>query len=114
MLPQFKVRTVFTPHKGSEGKISQYVQYNHGKRGDSTQEAEDQACSEENADKQETHNLENLLNMHSHKGGFMHRVDHFQGRWKRSGLRHRIHHAGSSVGAGDAYRQRAIDDGKEN
>src|SRR5260370_7618498 len=92
MLPQVKVRAVFTPHKGSEGKISQYVQHNHGKGGDGTQEAEDLARSEENADEQETHNLENLLDMYSHKGGFMHRVDRFQGRWKRPGFCHLIHH----------------------
>src|SRR5579864_5526424 len=105
MPPHIIVGGVFTPDKGGERDVCQYIQHDNGQCGDSAEEAEDLACPEENADKQETHNLKDLLDMNRYGWCLMHRMDRLQGRRERPGLCHRIHHTASSIGTGDPYRQ---------
>src|SRR5260370_39967588 len=114
MPPYIEVGRVFASDKDGEREIGQHIQHDNSQRGDVAEEAEDLACSEENADKQETHNLKDLLDMNRYSGCLMHRMDRLQGRRERPGLRHRIHHAASSVGTGDPDRQGAGDNSEED
>src|SRR5260221_126633 len=75
-MPQYiEVGGVFAPDEGGERDISHHIEHDHGQCGDSTEEAEDLTRSEEDADEQETHNLEDLLYVNRNIGCFVHRVD---------------------------------------
>src|SRR5260370_41693176 len=114
MPPYIEVGGVLASDKGGEREVRHYIQHDNGQCGGSAEGAEDLACSEENADKQETHNLKDLLDMNRYSGRLMPRMDRLQGRRERPGLRHRIHHAASSVGTGDPDRQGAGDNSEED
>src|SRR5260370_23460338 len=93
-----KVGGVCAADEGGERDISHQIEHDHGQCGDSTEEAEDLIRSEEDADEQETHNLEDLLYVNRNIGCFVHRVDLLQGRWKSSRQPHCIHYTGRCVG----------------
>ncbi len=114
-MPQYiEVGGVFAPDEGGERDISHHIEHDHGQCGDSTEEAEDLTRSEEDADEQETHNLEDLLYVNRNIGCFVHRVDLLQGRRKGSRQPHCIHYTGRRVGTGNPYRQCAVDNGEED
>src|SRR5215469_11368386 len=108
-MPQYtEVSGVFAPDEGGERDISQHIEHDHGQCCDSAEEAEDLIRSEEDADEEETHNLEDLLYVNRNIGGFVHRVNLLQGRWKGSGKPHCVHYTGSCVGTGNPHRQCAV------
>ena len=109
-----EVFRMFAPDESSESDISHYIEHDHGQCGDGTQEAEDQTRTEDNTDESETNNLEDLLYMNGNIGCLVYRVNLSQSRWECPSLRHRVHDAGSSVGAGNPYSQCPINDGKED
>src|SRR5262249_46077824 len=114
-MPQYiEVGRVFAPDERGECGISHYIKHYYGQCGDGAEETEDLVCSEDDADEEETPNLEELLCVNRNIGCLVYRMDLSKSRWERSCLCHRIHYASSSVGTGDAYRQRAVDDGKED
>ncbi len=114
-MPQYiEVGGVFASYEGGERDISHYIEHDHRQCSDGTEEAEDQVRSKEDANEQETPNLEELLYVNRYIRCLVHRVNLSQGSWESSGLRHCIHHTGSSVGTGNPYRQCAVDDGEED
>src|SRR5260370_2521829 len=72
MPPYIEVGRVLASDKGGERDVCHYIQHDNGQCGDGAEEAEDLACPEENADKQETHNLKDLLDMNRYGGCLLH------------------------------------------
>src|SRR5258708_15792450 len=83
MPPYIEVGRVFASDKDGESEIGQHIQHDNSQSGDGAEEAEDLACPEENADKQETHNLKDLLDMNRYGWCLMHRMDRLQCRRDR-------------------------------
>src|SRR5260370_28987906 len=90
MPPHIEVSGVFTPDKGGEREVCHYIQHDNGQCGDSAEEAEDLACSEENADKQETHNLKDLLDMNRYGGRVFLPVGWLSDKRGRAAPRHHL------------------------
>ncbi len=75
-MPQYiEVGGVFASNESGECDISHYIEHDHGQCGDSTKEAEDLGRSKENADEQETPNLEELLNVNRNIRGLVRWVE---------------------------------------